>query len=97
MPFPRSHLRWPCFVIASAALYAQNLPEGAGKEVVERACSICHEATIVMGRNMNRDQWRAEVTRMVQEGAKLTDAEFTLVVDYLAKAFPSDPADKLAK
>lgn len=91
MPCRRSNARWLCSALASTALFAQNLPDGPGKDVVERACGVCHPATIVMGRNMNRDQWKAEVTRMVQEGAKLTDAEFTLVVDYLAKAFPSGP------
>ena len=97
MPFRRPIARWLCFAVASTALFAQNLPEGAGKDVVERACSVCHPATIVMGRHMNRDQWKAQVTRMVQEGAELTNAEFTLVVDYLAKAFPSDSTGKPAK
>jgi mono/diheme cytochrome c family protein len=69
----------------------QTLPDGAGKDVVQRACSTCHPATMVMGRNMTTEQWSAEVTKMVGEGAKLTDAEFKQVVDYLAKAFPSEP------
>jgi cytochrome c oxidase cbb3-type subunit III len=67
---------------------AQELPEGAGRATVERACSPCHPANMAVGRNMSREQWNAEVAKMVQEGAKLTDAEFTQVVDYLAKSFP---------
>ena len=47
---------------------------------------------------MSRDQWASEVRMMVQEGAKLTDVEFTQTVDYLAKAFPAGrdttPADR---
>jgi cytochrome c oxidase cbb3-type subunit 3 len=70
---------------------AQTLPDGPGKDVVQRACSTCHPATMVMGRNMTTEQWSAEVTKMVGEGAKLTNAEFKQVVDYLAKAFPSGP------
>ena len=91
MPFPRSNARWLCLALTTTALFAQTLPDGAGKDVVQRACGTCHPATIVMGRNMSRDQWNAEVTKMVQEGAKLTDAEFTQTVEYLAKAFPSGP------
>jgi uncharacterized protein (TIGR03435 family) len=48
---------------------------------------------MVMGRNMSRAQWSAEVTKMVQEGAKLTDSEFAQVVDYLAKSGPAQPAE----
>ena len=95
MPFPRPNV--PCWLVAAASaalivpwtVCAQELPAGAGREVVMRACGVCHPAAMVMGRNMSREQWSAEVTKMVQEGAKLTDSEFTQVVDYLAKAYPS--------
>jgi len=101
MRLPRRKLRllW----LAAAMLVpwstgAQTLPDGAGKDVVERACGVCHPTTQVMGRNMSRDQWASEVRMMVQEGAKLTDVEFTQTVDYLAKAFPAGrdttPADR---
>lgn len=98
MPFPCSNARWLCLAAASAALLvpwagsAQTLPDGAGKDVVLRACSVCHPAAMVSGRFMSREQWNAEVSKMVQEGAKLSDAEFTQVVDYLAKSFPSNGA-----
>ena len=76
-------------LLAPFLLRGQTLPDGPGKDVVLKACSTCHPASMVMGRYMNRDQWSAEVTKMVSEGAKLTDAEFTQVVDYLTKAFPT--------
>jgi hypothetical protein len=81
------HARWLLLVVGGVATFAQTLPDGPGKAVVERACSECHAATIVMGRHMNRDQWRAEVKKMMEEGAKLTDAEYAQVVDYLVKFF----------
>ena len=96
MHFPRPNVPWLWLAAVSAItlspLGAQSLPEGAGKEVVQKACSTCHPAALVIGRNMTHEQWSAEVTRMVGEGAKLTDAEFKQVVDYLAKAFPSGPS-----
>jgi mono/diheme cytochrome c family protein len=95
MHFPCPNVRWLWFAAVSAItlvpLGAQTLPDGAGKDIVQRACSTCHPATLVMGRNMTTEQWHAEVTKMVGEGAKLTDAEFKQVVDYLAKAYPSGP------
>ena len=101
MIFPRPNLRQLCLAVASSLMLvpwpaaAQNLPEGPGKDVVQKACATCHPATLVMGRNMSRDQWNAEVTKMVAEGAKLTDAEFIQVVDYLAKSFPSGATSNL--
>jgi hypothetical protein len=82
-------MRFRCLLLVACGvvLFAQTLPDGAGKAVVERACSECHAATIVMGRHMNREQWSTEVRNMVEEGAKLTDAEYAQVVDYLAKNF----------
>lgn len=81
------HSRWLLMVMIGVALFAQTLPEGPGKAVVERACSECHAATIVMGRHMNREQWGVEVRKMMEEGAKLTAAEYTQVVDYLVKNY----------
>src|SRR5258706_11687383 len=95
MHFACPNVQWLWFAAVSAItlvpLGAQTLPDGAGKDVVQKACSTCHPADLVMGRNMTHEQWSAEVTKMVGEGAKLTAAEFKQVVDYLAKAFPSGP------
>lgn len=83
---------WSAVALAACLLplpaSAQELPDGAGKEAVQKACSTCHPVALVMGRHLNRDEWSTEVTKMVQLGLKLTDAEFTVVVDYLAKTFP---------
>jgi mono/diheme cytochrome c family protein len=41
---------------------------------------------------MTREQWSKNVSTMVQRGAKITDAEFVQVVDYLASQFPPGAA-----
>jgi len=69
--------------IAAVQCYAQ-LPEGTGKATVQRVCGICHPAELVLGKTMTRAQWNNEVADMVTKGAKIGDAEFTQVVDYLA-------------
>jgi len=96
MLLPRRNARCLWFAVALTACLlpqegrAQSLPEGAGRDTVQKACSTCHPAAMVVGRHLSRDEWSAEVAKMVQQGAKLTDAEFTQVVDYLAKTFPPD-------
>ena len=53
MPLPRPKLRllWlAAAMLAPCSTGAQTLPDGAGKDVVERACGVCHPATQVMGR-----------------------------------------------
>ncbi len=61
-----------------------QLPEGAGKETVQKACGTCHAAEMVLGKAMGREQWNTTVADMVTKGAKIGDAEFTQIVDYLA-------------
>lgn len=61
-----------------------QLPEGAGKGIVQKACGTCHAAEIVLGRAMSREQWNTLVADMVAKGAKIADAEFPQIVDYLA-------------
>jgi mono/diheme cytochrome c family protein len=94
----RGNVRYLCTAAAVAAWFvpaavrAQGLPEGPGLEVVQKACGTCHPTAQVVGRHLSREEWSAQVTKMVAEGAKLTDAEFTQVVNYLARSFPPDPA-----
>ena len=61
-----------------------QLPEANGKATVQRVCGTCHAAEILLGRAMSREQWNTEVADMVTKGAKISDTEYTQVVDYLA-------------
>jgi len=64
-----------------------QLPEGPNRETVQRICSSCHPAQIVIGRAMTREQWGGIVSNMISRGAKGSDEEFAQVVDYLAASF----------
>jgi cytochrome c oxidase cbb3-type subunit 3 len=81
---------WLTLGIGAAALAcrAQALPDGPGKATYERACGTCHSSAMVLGRAMSRDQWSAEVADMIAKGAKISDADLSVVVDYLAQSFP---------
>lgn len=69
----------------------QALPDGPGKDTVQRVCGSCHSPNIVLGRGMTREGWSEVVSSMISRGAKGTQTEFTQVIDYLAKNLPEKP------
>lgn len=73
---------------AFAASNASQLPDGPGKATVEKICSGCHAAEIVLGHRDTRDGWEQIVSNMVDKGANGTDAEFNTIIDYLSLHFP---------
>jgi len=58
-----------------------------GKELVEEICSFCHGLAKLKGQEYTRDQWENVTKGMIFEGAPVTDEEFSLILDYLAKNF----------
>ncbi len=61
-------------------------PERA-KELVESVCVLCHEFARVERQELSKDEWAGVIKGMLAEGAPLTDEEFSMVVDYLAKTY----------
>ena len=70
---------------------AQDLPNGAGKEVVMKVCTVCHELTRITSKRWTKEQWNDTVDKMAARGAKASDEEFETIVAYLAKNFGPDP------
>jgi cytochrome c oxidase cbb3-type subunit 3 len=77
---------------ASGQAPGGQLPDGPNRETVQRICSVCHPAQIVLGRGMTREQWGGIVSNMISRGAKGSDEEFAQVVDYLAQNLPPGKA-----
>ncbi len=77
---------------AQSSSGAVQLPNAPGRETVQKICSACHPAEIVLGKTMSREQWGGIVSNMISRGAKGTDAEFEQVVDYLSKDVPPQSA-----
>lgn len=67
---------------------AQQLPDGPGRDTVQKACSVCHSISLVTGRSLSREGWSREVAQMVDRGAKIAFADFPVIVDYLTRTFP---------
>jgi cytochrome c5 len=62
-------------------------PKDRGQELVEEICSFCHGLAKLKGQEYTRDQWENVTKGMIFEGAPVTDQEFSLILDYLAKNF----------
>jgi hypothetical protein len=87
-------------VFAASLLAADNPPPrpDPGKKLVEEICSFCHGLARLKGQAYTRDQWENVIKGMVSEGAPVTDEEFSLILDYLAKNFgPSEQGKKEEK
>jgi competence protein ComEA len=82
-----------------AALFAADmtaqLPDGAGREETERLCKNCHDLARSVSKRQDRDGWHGTLTKMAALGTRMTDKEFLLVLDYLAKHFPADEVPPL--
>jgi virginiamycin B lyase len=73
--------------LASAA-NAQSLPNGAAKDVVQSACSACHQLNVVTNAGHTPDEWNRIVGEMVMKGAAVSAAQVPVLTQYLASNFP---------
>lgn len=76
---------------ALPALSQSQLPEGKGKQSVERFCVQCHELSQVTRAGYSAQDWRNNVDMMVNVGSALPKDEVAEVVAYLARNFPEKP------
>jgi len=81
---------WILVMILASVLSAQksSLPDGPGKDVVQRVCAQCHAVEVFTVKGNTRDGWTQVVTEMVARGAQGSDDDFGTVVDYLTANFP---------
>src|SRR5579884_2708203 len=73
--------------LAVPALYAQDLPDGQGKDTLEKVCTTCHDLGAVTSMSGSSDIWQSVVDDMKSRGADGTDSDFKAIVTYLAKYF----------
>jgi competence protein ComEA len=77
-------LLWTAFAWSSPAAQDQ-FPEGPGRDVTLQLCSNCHAADVLLGHRQSRDEWIAEIQKMIASGAEGTEEQFTAVLNYLSK------------
>lgn len=67
-----------------------TLPDGPGRQTVERVCGNCHTAELVSDRRGDLQTWTQTVNTMLNRGAKATPEEAVEIAAYLASQFGSD-------
>src|SRR5947209_19801031 len=73
---------------AMAASAQTALPNGAAKNVIETACSACHQLNIVTNAGHTPEEWNRIVGDMMMKGATINAAQAPVVAQYLASNFP---------
>src|SRR6266852_5709011 len=72
-----------------------QLPEGPGKAETQKLCTQCHELERSIAPRQNREAWQQTMNKMIVLGARGTEEEFRIVIDYLAKNYPGEEVPKL--
>ncbi len=62
-------------------------PTVEGRELLESRCVTCHSLDKVTTHTGTAEEWDVIVTRMVNRGADLTDAEKNILIQYLADTY----------
>ena len=98
-PWVRAASCMPALFLAAAALGAERqapqpftpsgegMPDGPGKQVTVNACGTCHETRRAASVRLTREGWAAVIENMIQRGAKVSEKEFPIVLDYLSTHF----------
>jgi virginiamycin B lyase len=81
-----------CCAARSRAQTPPQLPDGNGKETIQKACASCHALSTVTNAGHNRKEWSSVLGMMVAAGAPVPKDQIPTVADYLAKNFPERPA-----
>jgi competence ComEA-like helix-hairpin-helix protein len=78
------------FTPEEIAALSQGLPEGKARELMVRVCAQCHEPQRAASVRLTHDGWEGVVSKMMGLGAKMTDDEYTQIVDYLAENYKGE-------
>ncbi|HWU02951.1 MAG TPA: hypothetical protein VN222_09465 [Novosphingobium sp.] len=85
-----------CYAVAATAQVAPpapapgnaaTFPAGAGQPQVQAACTACHPAAMVTGKRFSAEKWGEVVDQMIDKGAKVSDADYEVIVAYLARNY----------
>lgn len=73
----------------------EGLPDGPGKDVTVRSCGTCHEARRAASTRLTRAGWAAVIDSMIGRGARISDSEVPVVLDYLSTHFLGEAAQPI--
>lgn len=61
--------------------------ETNGANLLEERCSVCHPSSRPKSKQKTLEQWENTVNRMMGKGAKLSEEEKVILLDYLSKTY----------
>jgi competence ComEA-like helix-hairpin-helix protein len=64
-----------------------DLPDGKGKDVLQRMCTNCHGLDQVTANRYSKKYWGSVVDDMVSRGAEGSDQDINAVISYLSRNF----------
>ncbi len=87
---PKGLLLVAAFLVLLVSARGQSpLPDGNGKEIVEKNCVQCHDLQRVTRAGHDRDEWKNVLDMMITQGATFPKDQLPVLTEYLAKNFPS--------
>ena len=84
-----------CLASARPVAAQVVLPDGPGKDQMVKICGVCHEPQRAASIRLTRDGWEATIGDMIARGAKGSDDDFKVVLDYLATNFLGEASKPL--
>jgi len=75
----------PLFGLLVLTAQAQSMPEGKGKELLEKICTVCHDLDLVAGNHVDKKTWEDTIDEMVTRGADGTKDEIQTILTYVSK------------
>src|SRR5947209_18996623 len=75
--------------------FAQELPDGPGKDVAVRVCGQCHEPQRAASVRLTRDGWEGVLAKMTDLGMEASEDELKQVLDYFSDKFKGEASKPL--
>lgn len=69
-----------------------RLPQGAGRDVLIKACVTCHDPQRAASVRLTREGWEGVIEDMTRRGMRIPDADQVTIVEYLSTHFLGEAA-----
>jgi cytochrome c5 len=73
-----------CLYAASAGAQQDGGAGEGGREILQAACTGCHDTALISNAKKSAEQWQATVADMVERGAPVIEGERPVLVQFLA-------------
>jgi hypothetical protein len=82
--------------MAVSGAQTKPLPPGPMQAKVKAACTQCHNASRITEQHLSKQEWSAELEKMVGLGAAIEDSDRAALLNYLSKNFGPEKGAKAA-